>query len=253
VWTGLSTLASAFVGGYVTARCSGSAERSAGLYHGIVVWGVNWLIFAFLTTTAMATMIGGTFSLFNTTLRALVEGFSQTPPLGLSPITARVSLPVDDLRREIESVVRATSKAELQPEDVDTSRRLARQGDVLGRITDESLAELRNRLAALDREAAVNLMVNRYRMTDAEARDVVQSTIGLVGPVQDSARALKQRSSSFGAEALDRLGMVALWLSGLGLISLVTSAVGGILGTTEDALAESTTRMQSYVDIRRAS
>jgi hypothetical protein len=47
--------------------------------------------------------------------------------------------------------------------------------------------------------------------------------------------------------------MIALWLSGLGLISLVTSALGGILGTGEEALVESTTRTQAYVDIKRAS
>jgi len=255
LWTGFSILASAFAGGYMTARCCGSAERSDGFYHGIVVWGVNWLILAWLITSAMASMIDGTFSIFSTTLRTLTHGLSQAPSLALSRSAARVSLTIDDLRREIESVVRATVNAEVQPDDVDADRRLTtdRQGQVLSRITDESLADVRDRLSALDREAAVNLMMNRYRMTDAQARDVVQSTIGLVGPVQDAGRGLKQRAASFGAEALDRLGLIALWLSGLGLISLMTSAVGGILGTAEAALVESTTRMQSNVEIRRAS
>jgi F0F1-type ATP synthase membrane subunit c/vacuolar-type H+-ATPase subunit K len=252
LWTGLSMLASAFVGGYLAARCCGSAERRDGFYHGIVVWGMNWLIITWLTTTAMAMMIGGTFSLFNTTIRSLAQ---EVPSLAFSRATVRVSLSVDDLRREIESVVRATARGELQPDEGDTGRSLgsARQGEVLRRITEESLADLRDRLSALDRDAAVNLMVNRYRMTDAQARDVVQSTIGLVRPVQDTSRDLKQRSASFGADVLDRFGMMALWLSGLGLISLFTSAVGGILGTAEEALVESTTRTQSYVDIRRAS
>lgn len=56
IWTGVSMLIAAFTGGYVTSRLSGTYRRSDGLYHGIVVWGVNWLVFAWLTTTAMAAM-----------------------------------------------------------------------------------------------------------------------------------------------------------------------------------------------------
>ncbi|HSF69850.1 MAG TPA: hypothetical protein VLA47_05680, partial [Nitrospira sp.] len=77
VWTGLSMLISALVGGYVTARLSGTLIRRDGVYHGVVVWGVNWLVFAWLTTTAMATMIGGAFSILGTTLETVAEGLSH--------------------------------------------------------------------------------------------------------------------------------------------------------------------------------
>lgn len=46
--------------------------------------------------------------------------------------------------------------------------------------------------------------------------------------------------------------MVSLWLSGLALISLAISVIGGILGTPEEALIESAARTESYRDIRRA-
>ena len=47
--------------------------------------------------------------------------------------------------------------------------------------------------------------------------------------------------------------MVSLWLSGLALTSLAVSVIGGIIGTPEEALIESTTKAESYLDIRRAS
>ena len=257
IWTGLSMLVSAFVGGYMTARLSGTPERSDGVHHGIVVWGVNWLVFAWLTTTAMATMIGGAFSVLGTTLHTVGQGLSSVAAAGASRAAARVSLSTEDVRREIESVLRATGKPELTPGEIqrDAGRAVdrSRQGEPLSRVTDYSLAELREKLSALDREAAVNVMVNKFGMSDAQARDVVQSTIGLLAPVQDSIRGAKQRSAAIGAEALDRLGMAALWLSGLALISLIVSAIGGMLGTPNDALVESTTRTESYRDFRRAS
>jgi hypothetical protein len=90
-------------------------------------------------------------------------------------------------------------------------------------------------------------------MSDAQAKDVVQSTIGLLGPMRDTPRGVKPSSSALEADALDRLGMVSLWLAGLALISLAVSAVGGMVGTPEQTLIESTTRTESYRDFRRAS
>lgn len=257
-WTGLSILISAFVGGYLTARLSGSPERGDGVYHGVVVWGVNWLVLAWLTTTAMATMIGGTFSLLGSTLQSVGKGFSEAASTAaVTRSTGRVNLSVEDLRREIESVLRATGKPELQTEAMQrkAGRSIAktRQGEPLTRMTDQSLAELRDKLSALDREGAVQLMVNRLGMSDAQARDVVQSTIGLLAPVPDTLYGIKQRSTALEAEALDRLGMLSLWLSGLALISLAVSAIGGMIGKPDEALIESTTRTESYLDMRRAS
>lgn len=257
LWTGLSMLVSAFAGGYLTARLSGSIHRSDGLYHGIVVWGVNWLVFAWLTTTAMAAMIGGAFSVFGSTLQTVGQALSHPDVPAVSGTTGRVNLSVDDLRREIESVLRATGKPEVQPEELqrDATRTLdrARQGEPASRIADRSLIDLRDKLAALDREAAVHLMVNKLGMSDSQAKDVVQSTIGLLGPAQDTVRGVRQRATALGAEALDRLGMIALWLSGLALISLVVSAIGGMMGTPDEVLVDSTTRTESYRDVRRAS
>jgi hypothetical protein len=250
-------LMSAFVGGYLTARLSGSAERSDGVYHGIVVWGVNWLVFVWLATTAMATMIGGAFTIFGATLHTLGPGLSTAASATVSRTAGRITLSVDDVRREIESVLRATGNPELQADaltpDGSRAAETLRRKEPLSRVTDRSLAELRDKLTALNRDAAVHLMVNTFGMSDAQAKDVVQSTIGLLGPMRDTPRGVKPSSSALEADALDRLGMVSLWLAGLALISLAVSAVGGMVGTPEQTLIESTTRTESYRDFRRAS
>lgn len=256
IWTGLSMLLSAFIAGYMTAGCSGSADRRDGLYHGVVVWGVNWLVCAWLTTTAMATMIGGAFSVFGTTLQTLEQALAQAASATVSRTAGRVTLSIDDLRTEIESVLRITGQLELPPKEQhrtgERSLGRVRQGEPLSRMTDQDLANLRDMLSALDRESAVHFMVNTLALSEAQARDVVQSTIGLIAPLPDTMRGTKQRSTAVGAEALDRLGMITLWLSGLALISLVMSALGGMIGTPDVVWAETTTSVQSYRDVRRA-
>jgi hypothetical protein len=257
VWTGLSMLMSAFFGGYLTARLSGSPERRDGVYHGVVVWGVNWLMFVWLTTTPMAAMIGGAFAIFGTTLQSLGPALSHATSTAVSRTAGRITLSLDDLRREIESVLRTSAGSEVQPEalprDPARTADMQRQRERLSRLTDQSLAELRGKLTALDRDAAIHLMVNKFGLSDAQSKDVVQSTIGLLGSGQNSLRGTKPPLTALEADALDRLGLVSLWLAGLALISLGVSAVGGMVGTPEEALLESITQTESYRDIRRAS
>lgn len=256
LWTGVSMLISAFAGGYVTSRLSGSYVRSDGIYHGIVVWGVNWLIFAWLTTTAMATMVGGAFSVFGTTLQTLGQGMSSVAATAASKLGGNISLSTADLRREMELILQSTGKPELQPGEVQKDAgRVAgagSSGQPLSQVSEGALAELRDKLTALDRDAAMNILINRFGMSEAQAREVVNSTIGMLAPVQDTIRQVKQQSAAMGTEALDRLGTAALWLSLLALVTLGVSALGGMLGTPEDTMLEAQT--QSFrTDIRRAS
>ncbi len=256
LWTGISMLISAFAGGYVTSRLSGSYLRSDGIYHGIVVWGVNWLIFAWLTTTAMATMVGGAFSVFGTTLQTLGQGMSSAASAAASKVGGNIPLTTEELRRQIESILQATDKKELQPGEIqkDAGKVVdaGKSGQPLSQVSEGAWTELRAKLTALDRDAAVNVMINRFGMSEAQAREVVNSTIGMLAPLQDTMRQVKQQSAAMGTEALDRLGTVALWLSLLALVTLGISALGGMLGTPDDTMLEAQT--QSFrTDIRRAS
>jgi len=256
IWTGLSMLISAFVGGFVTSRLSGSADRSDGMYHGIVVWGVNWLVFAWLTTTAMSTMIGGAFSVFGTTLQTLGSGLTSAASSAMSR-AGGINLSVDDIRREVQSVLQATGKPELQPgqvqRDAERVAGAAQGGQPLNQVSDSAIGELREKLASLDRQAAINVLVNRFGMSETQARQVVQQTIGIVGPIQETVQSVQQRSAAIGTQALDRLGTIAMWLAVVALVTLIVSAIGGMIGTPEDSLVESTTRTESYrTDMRRA-
>lgn len=264
VWTGLSILIAAFTGGYLTSRLAGSAVRSDGMYHGVVVWGVNWLIFAWLTTTAMASMIGGVFSVFGSTLQTLGQGVSGIASTAASKIGSNVgeiSISGDELRRQIESVLSATGKPELQPgevrKDADRVAGSAQSGQPLNQVSDSALAELREKLTALDRDAAINVLVNKFGLSDAQAKQVVQSTIGVIEPIQRTVQQavsnVKEQSTAVGNQALDRMGTIALWLSVLAIITLGLSALGGVLGTPDESMMEARTATESYrTDIRRA-
>lgn len=243
IWTGVSMLISAFMGGYITARMSGSRLRSDGLYHGLIVWGVNWLVFAWLTTTAMATMLGGVFSAFGATLQSLGQGATTVVSAAASQLNGdSISISIDELRRQTESILAATGKKELQPgevrKDVNRIADSSQSGQPPQQTADSALRELQQKLMALDRDAAINVMTTKMNMTEPQARQLVQSTIGLIEPLKDKAEQVKQQSVEAGNHALDRMGTIAMWLAALGLVTLGVSIAGGMTGTPETLTLE---------------
>ena len=255
VWTGFSILVSAFIGGYVTARLSGSVLRHDGVYHGIVVWGINWLVFAWLTTTAMATLFGGVFAAFGSTLQSLGQGATSVVSAAASQLNGG-SISMEDLQRQVESVLQATGKKELQPgeikKDAERVTGSAESGQPIPQVADAAWIELQEKLASLDRDAAINVLTTKMGMAEPQARQVVQSTIGLLAPLKDKVQEVKAQSVDVGNQALNRLGTTAMWLAVLALITLAVSVFGGITGiSTAPAIR---TQSDHYrTEVRKAS
>jgi hypothetical protein len=132
-------------------------------------------------------------------------------------------------------------KRDLQPAEMNKSAdkvtNQAKEGQSLWHVTDSALAELQQKLTALDRDAAVNVLVQKAGMSEAQAQQVVQSTIGRMAPLKDTLRDVKGQSIEIGNATLTRVGVAAGWLFLLGLLSFAVSVGGGAVGTLRDGAA----------------
>lgn len=246
IWTGLSMLISAFTGGYVTSRISGAPLRSDGMYHAAVVWGVTWLVFTWLTTTAMATMIGGIFSAFGTGLQSIGQAAGQGISTAVSKVADKTAVntnvTAEGLKKQIESILQATQKSELQPgelkKDAGKITDKAQGGQSISQVTDSGLAELKEKLAALDQEAATNVMVNKFGMSKTQAQEVVQSSIGMIEPLKEKAQDMKEKAVSMANTTIQNLASVAWWMFVLAMLSLGATLGGGALGICQGLRVE---------------
>lgn len=265
VWTGVSMLIAAFIGGFVTSRLSGIYNRRDGVYHGVVVWGVNWLIFTWLTTTAMAAMVGGVFSAFGSTLQTVGQGMSGVASSAANKLGEKLgqtSWSPEELRKQVESILAASGKPELQPgqvrQDADQVAGEARSGAPVNQVNDAALSELSSKLAALDQDAAVNIMVTKMGMSREQANQLIQATIGSLQPiqrtVQDTVSKVKQQSADLGTKAVDQMGTIALWLAIVAIITMGLSALGGMLGIGDEPAWQARASDESIrAELRRAS
>ena len=238
IWTGMSMLLSAFVGGFITSRLSGTPLRSDGMYQAAVVWGVTWLVFTWLTTTVMATMIGGLFSTFGSGLQTIGQAAGPAVTKAASKtadsMKATPGVSAEGLRQQIESMLQATQKPELQPgamkQEAGQLTDKAQGGQPLSQVTDQGLAELKDKLSAMDRDAAINVMVNKFGLSRPQAEEVAQSSIGLIEPLKGKAQNLKEQSVAMADTTIHNLSAAALWLFVLSLLSLLATVGGGALG-----------------------
>ena len=122
--------------------------------------------------------------------------------------------------------------------DTETVVNKAQSGQPLSQVTDAGMADLQEKLAALDREAAVNVMVNKFGMSKAQAGEVVQSTIGMVEPLKAKAQEVKEQSVDVANATIQKLASAAWWMFLAAVFSLLSSLGGGAFGVSRNGMLE---------------
>lgn len=188
IWTGISMLVGAFIGGYLSGRMSGLFRRADGMLHGFVAWGSTTLLFAALMTTALGAALGGTFRILG-----------QTIATGAQATAA----PSQDIASRLSSIITGSAEAN---------------------VTPESLAAVRQQLAANDREGAVSVMVNDMGFTQERANQIVSQLQPLFGPQGE------QNVRNATEQATNALSAASWWLFAGLLFSLGLGLLGGLMG-----------------------
>lgn len=189
IWTGISMLVAAFIGGYVAGHMSGLARSVDGMLHGFVSWGATTLLYALLATTAVGALLGGTLSIIGQGVQAAAGAQAGGGQNALGQLQAIVT-----------------------------------QGG--GRVDAQSLQSLQQALSAGDREAAIDILVNRMGFEPQTAAQVVDRVTPLMSP---------QNVQQTATQATEALTAASWWLFIGLLLSLVLGIAGGATGVRANA------------------
>ncbi len=191
IWTGLITLVAAFIGGYIAARMSGLARTSDGMLHGFMNWAATTVLFAFLATTAVSAVLGGTFAMLGQSLQtaATAEGGQQQEVGGIGA--------------QLQRIITGSEGGQISAEDLDVIQQYMQAGD---------------------RQAAIDHMVNNMGFTQQRANQMAD----MASPLFTGE--LGQQAQQAAGTAVDTMATASWWLFvGLAL-SLVVALIGGMLG-----------------------
>lgn len=200
IWTGLSMIASAFIGGYVATRLSGLTRKTDGLLHGFVAWGVSTLFFAYLVTTSVGSVLGGAFS-------AVGKGLQLSGGAATGAVGAVASSP--DAKSQLQSMITGSGKANISKESVD---------------------KLQNELRSGDRDGAISVMVKDMGFTRDRATTMVDQGLALYGSAKQRAGELPAQAKEVASTAVSGAKTAFVWLCVGMLLSMGLSMSGGTVG-----------------------
>lgn len=250
IWWIVSSLIALFAGGYVAARVGVSFSNKSGIIQGIMTWALYTFISTWLITSAIGSIISGVGNVVGNVLTSagqVVE--NQLGPV-IEEQAQELDISLEDARQEFYALLRDTQKEELQPEELEQraqevgstaqargERAAQRPGQVdaeVERVFSEARNQFEDSYEALDREALVNVLVERTDMSEQEAQETVDSYIAQYENLRQEAEAFLERSreeiNQQAENVADAAADAALYMAIAMILGIIAAAGGGFVG-----------------------
>lgn len=222
IWWVLSNLIALFAGGFVAARAGISFTNISGVLQGILTWALYTIVSAWLLTTVVGNIISGVGS--------AVGGVLSTTG--------------DTMGDRVGSII------ESQVEDLDVSLEEAKQEfyELLDDADREELEEefsieeifrnpknlLDNTFEAVDRDALVNILVERTDMSQSEAQQAVDELLAEYDNLREEAEEFvedaEETAREQGEEAADAISSASIYMAIALILGVIAAAFGGLTG-----------------------
>lgn len=262
IWFVVSTLIALFAGGWVAGRLDGIPRATDALLHRVLTWGLATLLLFYFLTSSVGSLIGGTFRVLGGGLSAAATGAAAAAPSVAGAVKDQlqesgVNLDLSSLRGQVETLLRQTGKAELQPgaiqnqanQAVRQTQNTANQAASDPANSDNAVSALFDRLSkssektfnAADRDALTNIIVARTGKSREEAAQTVASYEKTYQQAQAQYEQTKaqaaQKAREVGQKAAEGVAKAAIWAFIALLASGLAAAIGGYLATPRDLSA----------------
>lgn len=266
IWLAIATIIAFFTGGWVAGRLAGLPRMLDGLLHGVVAWAVGSFVIFYLVASGLGLIVGGAFSIVQQGAQLLGQGVTAVAPEAGRVVGEQIEgeVTVDEVRAEVYAILRQTGKEELQPENLSQRAEAAQEqtGEAAGEAArspqqaEEEIRQAFDRLIAsagdvveeADREAAVNVLVARTDMSEAEARQTVieyeQAVRDATERIEETARQAGETAVQTADDAVAVVGRAALWSFIAMLVGALAAAGGGYLGAPHDLPASPAVRRE---------
>lgn len=238
IWTGISMIISAAVGGFV----GGWLAYRQGSLHGVLVFGVNTLICTTFLLMLANSATTGALNIVGSGMQAVGSGIKSVAPSVVQVAKEKMdenNINLDDFQNQLELTLRQTGKPELQPEALEQNARNEGQmaqhqvnqgGDITQFI--KGLADRNSAtFEAADRQALKNIIIARTGKSDAEAEQMVNQAEQNYQAARQKYEELKKEAAQKAREAADKAAAAAAkasWYSFFMLI--VMGVVAGAMG-----------------------
>ncbi|WP_194973468.1 hypothetical protein [Aquiflexum lacus] len=266
IWWVLSNLIVLFVGGFVAARVGVSFANASGIIHGIMTWALYTLISAWLFTSVIGSIISGVGNVAG----GLISSTGQAVSDQLGPIISDqfedLDISLADARKEFYSLLEDTGKEKLDPEYLESqaqksadearegAKDMAKQPGRADAKVEGIFRKTKNRFEqsfeAIDKQALVNILVERTDMTESEANRTVDNIFVEFESAREEFEAFlveaKETVNEQAENIAEAVGDAAMYLAIALILGIIAAAAGGFVGVKN--LRDDSIRNGYFVD-----
>lgn len=250
IWWIISNLIALFIGGFIAARVGVSFANKSGIIQGIMTWALYTLFSAWLLTSVVGSIISGVGNVVGGVLSTTGQVVSDQ----LGPVVQDqfedLDISLNEARDEFYSLLEDTEKEELDPEYLESqaertaeearegaeqaARRPGRADAEVEGIFSQARDRFEQTFEAIDKQALVNILVERTDMTESEAERAVEGLLAEYERaredfnrfVEDTKETANQKAENIAQATAD----AAIYLAIALILGALIAAVGGFTG-----------------------
>jgi hypothetical protein len=214
VWSAIASFIALFLGGLLSSRTAGIADRTVGALHGAVLWGLTTVATFMLLGSMAWGLASGVAKLGAGVVSAGGAAVGATAAKA-DQIAASLGIGTDDLMNAVNQRLRAEGKPPVTADQVQAAAQdVARDTLTQGRI---------------DRNMFVRSLADKTSLSQAGAREIVDR---VERTFNQRTQQLTQSAETTALKAMDETGHAMWWVFIGLLIGLGSSVAGGALGVT---------------------
>jgi hypothetical protein len=211
-----------FAGAWVAGRLAGMPDRTDGMLHGLVTWGLAMLLLIYLLTTTVSSLVGGAFGVVGSAMQAAGQGAQAAG--GAAAGAAQTGL-LGPFQEDLQQLLgRARQQAQLTGQQI---QQIASDENVRS-VVQKAVTAGPESLSEADRQAAINALVQYTGMSRPEAEQRLTQW-------QQTYQQAKQQAIEAAEATADTVSKASLWSFVALLLGAIVAAVGGTLGAPRTA------------------
>lgn len=253
IWWIVTNLLALFAGGYVAGRVGISFQNKSGMIQGIMTWALYTFISAWLLTSAIGGIISGVGSTISGVLSSSGQNQNQTSQnqqQTQQQQSQQLNISLEQAKQEFYQLLEDTGKPALDPDRIENkaeevaqeaqnnAQSIANQpGQIdaeIEQIFSNAKNEFENTFEALDKDALVNVLVERTDMSESEARSTVNNYVSQYENLRQQSEQflqnVEQQAEQTAGSIAQGIADAALYLFIALILGLIVAAFGGMAG-----------------------
>jgi hypothetical protein len=217
LWWVVCSLISVFAGAWVAGRLAGMPDRTDGMLHGLVTWGLAMLLLIYLLTTTVSSLVGGAFGIVGSAMQAAGQGAQAAG--GAAAGAAQTGL-LGPFQQDLQQLL---GRARQQAQQTGQQIQQITSDENVRSVVQKAVTAGPESLSEADRQAAINALVQHAGMTRPEAEQRLAQW-------QQTYQQTKQQALKAAEVTADTVSRASLWSFVALLLGAIVAAVGGMLG-----------------------